>query len=213
MIKPPDFDSLYGPYAWDAVVAANAGDVAALRRATALDPKLIKSDGWDRPKLLPFAVQEGHMGAVRFLLEAGVEPDLVETAKERGYFEIAALLEEARARWRRVVPSEEKTDHPIHRAAEAGDLKGVRDFLDADPSLVRRSDRSGGRPCIVPSLDVPAESRNSCSIAEQTSTRFTEPALVPAAVTHLRTFKPSTLRFGADQGECARHSGGWPGTA
>src|SRR5205814_652440 len=34
--------------------------------------------------------------------------------------------------------------HPIHIAAEAGDLRRVRELLDADRSLVRVSDRAGG---------------------------------------------------------------------
>src|SRR5262245_43782746 len=145
MFKPPYFDSEFGPYAWDAVVAASSGDVSELRRLISLDPKLLEN-GWYQLSVLPFAVQEGHLEAVRFLLEAGAEPGFVETAKERGFDEIAALLEDAAARWRRVVPSEETTDHPIHHAAEAGDLKSVRKFIDADSSLVNRSDRSGGTP-------------------------------------------------------------------
>ena len=37
---------------------------------------------------------------------------------------------------RRLVPSTVPEDHPIHDAAEAGELARVRAFLDQQPSLV-----------------------------------------------------------------------------
>jgi hypothetical protein len=37
---------------------------------------------------------------------------------------------------RRLPPSAAGEDHPIHTAAEAGDLNRVRAFLDAEPALV-----------------------------------------------------------------------------
>jgi ankyrin repeat protein len=46
---------------------------------------------------------------------------------------------------RRLVPST-KEDHPIHRAAETGDLRQVAAFLDAEPSLVHDINRAGGHP-------------------------------------------------------------------
>jgi ankyrin repeat protein len=148
MFKPPGFDAEHGPHVWDAIMAASAGDVSTLRRLIELDPSLAhtRDSDWSRPSLIPFAVREGHFEAVRFLLEAGAQPDSVEIARERGYDDIAGLLEEARARAARVVPSEGKTDHPIHHAAEAGDLRRVRKFLDADRTLVNYSDRSGATP-------------------------------------------------------------------
>ena len=41
------------------------------------------------------------------------------------------------------IPSAEN-DHPIHIAAERGDLRRVRALADADPALLHRGDRSGG---------------------------------------------------------------------
>jgi len=46
----------------------------------------------------------------------------------------------------RLVPSTAPKDHPIHDAAEAGDLARVRAFLDQQPSLVRDINRAGGQP-------------------------------------------------------------------
>ena len=47
---------------------------------------------------------------------------------------------------RRLVPSTVPEDHPIHDAAEAGELARVRAFLDQQPSLVDDINRAGGHP-------------------------------------------------------------------
>src|SRR6478736_6668407 len=47
---------------------------------------------------------------------------------------------------RRLVPSTVPEDHPIHAAAEAGELARVRAFLDQQPSLVDDINRAGGHP-------------------------------------------------------------------
>src|SRR5579862_2778468 len=47
---------------------------------------------------------------------------------------------------RRLVPSTVPEDHPIHDAAEAGELVRVRAFLDQQPSLVHDINRAGGHP-------------------------------------------------------------------
>jgi hypothetical protein len=47
---------------------------------------------------------------------------------------------------RRLVPSTVPEDHPIHDAAEAGELARVRAFLDQQPSLVHNINRAGGHP-------------------------------------------------------------------
>ena len=45
---------------------------------------------------------------------------------------------------RRLVPSTVPEDHPIHDAAEAGELARVHAFLDRRPSLVHDINRAGG---------------------------------------------------------------------
>lgn len=136
-----------------AIAAATSGDVSTLRRLVERDPSLVRG-GHDSPQPLPFAVREGHIDAVRVLLEADAPPDsiggwgdtLIETARDRGFEDIARLLEDACQRIARVKPSETHTDHPIHLAAETGNLERVRTLLDEDPSLVHRGDRAGGTP-------------------------------------------------------------------
>jgi hypothetical protein len=49
---------------------------------------------------------------------------------------------------RRLVPSTLPEDHPIHDAAEAGELARVRAFLDQQPSLVDDINRAGGRNAV-----------------------------------------------------------------
>ncbi len=137
----------------DAIAAATAGNAPALRRLLERRPTLGRGDGSHRP-LIDLAVREGHVEAARVLLDAGAQPDgttfhgdsLADMARDRGHDEVARLLEEASARGRRVKPSETRADHPIHLAAEAGDVGRVRALLDADPALVHHSDRAGGTP-------------------------------------------------------------------
>ena len=46
----------------------------------------------------------------------------------------------------RVQPSGTGADHPIHVAAERGDVRQVRALAQADPALLSRGDRAGGTP-------------------------------------------------------------------
>jgi len=98
------------------------------------------------------AVRAGNVDEVTRLLEMGARPDqmnlygdtLVDLARDRGHEAVARVVEEACERVSRVVVSPAHTDHPIHVAAESGDVSRVRQMLDADPSLIHRSDRAGG---------------------------------------------------------------------
>jgi ankyrin repeat protein len=149
MIKPPELESDRGQLIWEMLTAARAGDVRTLRGLLARDSGLATEYS-----PLGYAVREGHLEAVQLLLAAGASPDelgfdgdtLIETARDRGFDVIAAALEQAREARNRVVPADTRRDHPIHIAAEAGDLTKVRALLDADPTLVHRSDRAGGTP-------------------------------------------------------------------
>src|SRR2546428_13334069 len=81
MIKPPELasDAPFGSWScrgcdvWDAICAAVAGDAEALRRLLERDPNLYRAGYW-YTQPIHFAVREGHLEAVRVLLEAGAGP-------------------------------------------------------------------------------------------------------------------------------------------
>jgi ankyrin repeat protein len=150
MIKPPELESGSGRDVWDTITAAAAGDTLTLQRLLKRDSSLSRAEYFYAPPI-HFAVREGHVEAVRILLNAGVETEwsacdfdgLIEIARDRGYEEIALLLNEVRPRRRPVAPSE---DHPIHAFAERDDIEQVRGLLNGDASLLNRRDAAGSTP-------------------------------------------------------------------
>lgn len=150
MIRPPDIR----PDLWETILAAATGDAEGLSTLVARDPTLASEAYWYTPPL-HFAVREGHLAAVRVLLDAGADPagegilgdDLFTTARDRGHDEIARVLEAAAGRRARTAPAGAVApDPPIHLAAAADDVDGVRRLLDAQPDLVHLGDRKGGTP-------------------------------------------------------------------
>jgi len=162
-IQPLELESAGGRDTWDTLVAASAGDVVTLRRLLRRDRRLARATYWYAPAI-HFAAREGHLDAVRVLLEAGADPEenglndrtLIEMARERGHEPIAQMLEQARHERGRVAAQPE--NHPIHRAAALGDLDTLRMLLDADATLVNRGGRRGLTPldCAVIGRNRPA---------------------------------------------------------
>lgn len=148
MIRPSE---LIDDDAWAMLTASVAGDTASIRRLLERNRNLYR-EGFCYNQPLYYAVREGHLDAVRMLLEAGSDPgglgtegeNLVTVARDRDFEEIAALLEEARSRV--PAPMPEKSDDPIHIAAEQNDVRKVRDILDKDPQVIERGDRYGATP-------------------------------------------------------------------
>jgi hypothetical protein len=151
MIKPVELETADGRDIWDTIVAASTGDVATLRGLLERDPRLARAGYWYAPAV-HFAAREGHVDAVRLLLDAGADPEgnglndrnLIEMARERGHEQIAQMLEQERERRGRVVA--QPTDHPIHKASALGRAEAVRTLLDADATLASLGSRRGVTP-------------------------------------------------------------------
>lgn len=135
---------------WAVLNAARDGDVASLRALLTRDPTLVHADYWYTPPL-HFAVREGHLEAVKILVEAGGDlthrslhggEPLIEIALDRDHDDVAQYLRselEERA-------DSDGTSHAIHEAVADDDLARVEGLLDADPSLSNRGETLGRRP-------------------------------------------------------------------
>ena len=141
-----------GDDVWGVLTAARAGDVDALTALLARDPSLVKAEFWYTPPL-HFAVREGHLDAVRLLLDNGADifhrtlyshgkETLLDMARDRGFEPVAELLrEELRKR-----ADSDGVRHAIHEAVAGENLAGAERLLAADKTLADRGDALGRRP-------------------------------------------------------------------
>jgi RNA polymerase sigma factor (sigma-70 family) len=161
MIKPVEFSrtrpaQLPGGHAatnnevWQMLSACQQGDMEAVRLLAESCPGLVHCT-YNYTPPIHFAVREGHLPVVRYLLEHGADPSyssygfkdsLLRMASERGWNEIAALIEKALStRFPLSVAA-----HDLLEACAKGDTALVHRLLAEDKALVRSSDDKGETP-------------------------------------------------------------------
>jgi ankyrin repeat protein len=143
--------------------AVQAGDQAQVRALLAARPELIDMDmsGGDERRALHFAVLRRDVPMVRLLMEAGADArkgvyphrdatSALAIARDRGYDEIVAVIEEEERLRREEMSCPNATISPVQERISAailrGDVAGTILLLDADKSLIHACDRHGGTP-------------------------------------------------------------------
>ena len=125
MLKPDELETEEGHDSWETLLAASQGDVDSLRRLIGRNAALSRAEFWYTPAI-HFAVREGHIDAVRLLLDAGADPErnglydgsVIQMAKDRGHAAISDLLEAERDRRHRTIAT--SPGRPRSRGPSAG---------------------------------------------------------------------------------------------
>lgn len=145
------------------VAAINAGDLDLVPTMLRQRPELVHKDTAENNEHrgIHYAVLRHDVPMVRLLMQAGSDarkgifPHRDATtafalAKERDYADVVAVIEEEEQHRRQQMSCPNAAVSPlqdqINEAIRAGDNDMAIRLLDADPSLVRACDRSGGTP-------------------------------------------------------------------
>lgn len=133
---------------WALFQACLAGDLGAATALIAKDPSLARAH-YQYRKPLYFAVRENRIDVARFLLEHDYNPidlwvddDPLQIARDRGYTEMARMLEETLETKFNVSPRGE----PVALALRQHDLGRVRELLDREPALIDKGDQRSNQP-------------------------------------------------------------------
>jgi hypothetical protein len=158
---------------WATLSAANAGDLTRVQELVAQRPALATCQ-YNYTSPLHFAVREGHLELARFLVDRGAyDPgyksypfgdSLLTMARERGYEEIARLLESARERglahkWvdtGDIDYGQDEDELRFDRAVHDGKRKDVERLLAERPALARNELSSWAEGVLM----MPAAGRN-----------------------------------------------------
>ncbi len=145
------------------MAAVNAGEVETVRAMLRQRPELVHMDtaGNNEHRGLHYAVLQRDPSMVRLLMQSGADarkgiwPHRDATtafalARERGYADIVAVIEEEEQRRREQTSCPNAAVSPaqdqINEAIRQGDNATAMRMLEADSGLIRACDRSGGTP-------------------------------------------------------------------
>jgi ankyrin repeat protein len=132
---------------WEIICSAITGDLEKIKTLVSADAGLVDCE-FEYFKPLRFAVRENQRAVVDFLLQKGSDPayeagdSLVTIARDRGYTELAQLLESLLHQRYRIVPEAAN----LVAAIKARDLAKVRAMLEQHPELVDAADEHANQP-------------------------------------------------------------------
>src|SRR5262245_65322998 len=121
--------------------AGITGDVELIKNLITADPNLVECE-YEYFKPLRFAVRENQRPVVDFLLDQGADPayeagdSLVTIARDRGYTELATMLESKLKERYRVVPKAAA----LAEAIKARDVAAARVLFQTQPDLLDAAD-------------------------------------------------------------------------
>jgi ankyrin repeat protein len=137
-----------GTDVWELFCACIAGDLDAVKRLVEKAPTLVRSQHAYRTPLY-FAVRENRLEVAAFLLEHGADPlslavndSLLDICRDRGYPEMAKLLEANLADRHGASPKGEA----VAAAIRDRDLQKVRRLIDGEPGLLHAGDGRSNQP-------------------------------------------------------------------
>lgn len=132
---------------WDMLSASRDGDLERVKRLASHRPELNHCE-YNYTPPIHFAVREGHLDIVRYLLEQGADPayrtypfqdSLLTMAQDRGYHEIANILLNTLSKRFPVMEGLSE----FLEAAQKGDADRIRFDLSRNPQLALVSNETG----------------------------------------------------------------------
>lgn len=150
-LDEPDWTGQHtGEDIWAVLNASRDGETDKLGSLLSSHPGLANANYWYTTPL-QLAVREGHLDAVRMLVDAAADithrslyqsETLLTLAADRGHKPVVDYLRQQLD----LHHGSMGTKEPIHIAVESGDAREVTKLLGVDPALVNRGDHLGRRP-------------------------------------------------------------------
>ena len=134
-----------GTDVWEMFCASMVGDLETVKALVTKDPSLVRAH-YEYRTPLSFAVMENQLAVAEYLLDHGAAlarlGDPIEMARDRGYMQMAELLERQYA----ALHGASAPGEPLAALIRDGDLAGIRRTLDVSPGLLHAGDRDSNQP-------------------------------------------------------------------